>query len=181
MDIYTRRGDEGKTDLFSGERVQKTDSRIEAYGTADELNAKLGVVIDKLSSRTNQLADDLIRIQNHLHSICANLANTEPADDAPAITETQIDWLEERIDDMDDEIPTLTSFILPGGVNGGAQLHLARTVCRRAERRTIHAANDARISEEIIAYLNRLSDFLFVAGRYVNHTHNYDETPPEYE
>lgn len=179
--LYTRRGDEGKTDLFSGERVSKVDPRIEAYGTVDELNSVLGMANSFLENQHQDFEELILEVQNDLHIISANLANTKEDSDRPSITQERIDRMEHDIDGLDEEVPSLTSFILPGGVRAASHLHHARTVSRRAERRTVEALEaEATISMNNIRYLNRLSDFLFVLARAVNDRHNHKEETPKY-
>jgi cob(I)alamin adenosyltransferase len=180
MSVYTKRGDQGQTDLFSGERVSKTAPRIESYGSVDELNSLIGVALSHFESE-NKITDDLQSIQNQLHVICANLANTKPEPDRPEISKEDVDWLEERIDAMNEELPTLTEFILPGGSQAGSFLHYARSVCRRAERRVIDADQSEDISQNVIKFLNRLSDYLFVAARAINQQLDESEENPSYE
>ena len=160
--IYTRLGDDGRTHLGDMSRVPKTDARIEAYGTVDELNAHLGVLL--VTPGAEPYADWLRRIQNDLFDLGADLA--VPLDDrrdrlrVPAGHTT---WLEERCDEVNATLEPLRSFVLPGGTPAAAQLHVCRTVCRRAERRA--AAGGAAINPECVRYLNRLSDLLFILGR----------------
>lgn len=168
MKIYTKTGDDGETSLFAGGRVRKSEARVDAYGTVDELNSVLGMV------RMHPLPDGadawLEQVQNELFVIGADLATPTTAnvewlvrlDDAP------IKQLEIRIDRMDDDLPPLENFILPGGAPAAATLHLARTVCRRAERICVRLGDDSEINANIIPYLNRLSDFLFTLARWVN-------------
>lgn len=181
MKIYTKRGDKGRTDLFSGERVGKTNLLIEAYGTVDELNAILGVAESNLPAQFSDLKSGLIRIQDHLHIICARLANTTPKSEHPTISEEHIQWLEERCDFFTEQTPKLKHFILPGGHPAAASLHQARTVCRRAERRVIAAAEKYDVDNKIITYLNRLSDLLFLYARFVNHKTGTTEQKPKYK
>lgn len=180
MPVYTRRGDEGQTDLFSGERVSKTDSRIEGYGCVDELNTLLGVVLSHLEDQ-GDLTEDVETVQNKLHVICANLANTDPDSDRPEIDDGDVGELEDRIDELNEELPPLKAFILPGGSQPGSFLHHARSVCRRAERRVIKISEEEDISAGVVKYLNRLSDYLFVAARAVNHRLGETESNPSYE
>lgn len=179
MPVYTRRGDQGQTDLFSGERVSKTNPRIEGYGSVDEVNSLLGVALSHLDD--GNVAEELVDVQDRLHVICANLANTEEDPDRPEITDGDIELLEERIDALNEELPNLTNFILPGGSQPGSFLHYARSVCRRAERDVIRLADEEPISAEVVKFLNRLSDYLFVAARYVNHRRNEPEVNPSYD
>jgi len=169
MKIYTKTGDSGETGLFRGPRTRKDAARIEAYGTVDELNAVLGVV------RTEPLPADvdslLGRIQHHLFDLGAELATPDAAAQGMAmISDAHIQTLEGAIDRHDAALPALSTFILPGGTRVAADLHLARTVCRRAERRvvTLVTTERGRISPALVIYLNRLSDLLFVLARVVN-------------
>ena len=179
MTIYTGRGDEGLTDLHGGTRVAKTDPRIEAYGTIDEVNALLGTV---RPTGHDDVDGHLESIQNHLHVVQAQLANPSPGEDDPQIRAEHVDRLEGWIDDCDEELEPLRSFVLPGGSEAGAKLHHARAVCRRAERRTVAlvAAADGAVSDEPMVYLNRLSDALFTFARLVNQRDGAREEAPTY-
>ena len=177
MKIYTKRGDAGKTDLRSSDRVSKANPRIEAYGTADEVNALVGRV---RPTGEDDVDDQLREIQNHLHVIQADLANPEPAADDPQTREEYAEQLEEWMDDHDEELEPLQAFVLPGGGDAGARLHHARTVCRRAERRAVALGEEEAINEHVITYLNRLSDALFVLARVVNQREGIDEENPTY-
>jgi cob(I)alamin adenosyltransferase len=163
--IYTRGGDAGETSLGSGERVAKDDARIEAYGDVDELNALLGVALARGAA-----ADSLERIQNDLFDVGADLA--VPLSDTKRerlrVTAEQVAWLEQRCDEANADLPMLRSFILPGGTETAALLHLARTVCRRAERRVVTLAGREEVNPQARAYLNRLSDLLFILARAAN-------------
>lgn len=183
MPIYTKRGDGGQTDLFSGERVSKTDPRIEAYGTVDELNCVVGLASSKLMDVEEDVTEVLRTIQNHLHVICANLANTREDPERPSIGDDHIENLEDSIDRLQEELPTLQSFLLPGGTETGARLHVARSVCRRAERRVIGAVEhgEVEIDPGNVRYLNRLSDLLFVLARTVNVRAGEPEPSPQYD
>jgi cob(I)alamin adenosyltransferase len=168
--IYTRGGDQGKTSLGDGVRVAKHSLRVQAYGTVDELNATLGLV--RLHTVGEAEAEKmLMRIQNDLFDLGADLCR--PGDDASdqstlRIQETQVLRLEREIDQMNAELAPLTSFVLPGGTPAAAYLHLARTVCRRAER-LVSALNELeQVNSLGLRYLNRLSDFFFVASRFLN-------------
>lgn len=170
MKIYTKTGDDGHTGLFGGERVQKDDDRVEAYGSVDETNACLGV------ARATGLSPDvdaaLERIQAQLFVLGAELAT--PADHRsrlrlPLLDSADVAALEQHIDRLEAELPALTSFVLPAGTPAASALHLARTVCRRAERRAVAVQGSAELRAEIVIYLNRLSDLLFVMARYQNH------------
>jgi len=177
MKIYTGRGDEGRTDLQDRSRVSKASPRIEAVGTVDELNALVGRV---RPAGYDDVDGKLRQVQNHLHVVQADLANPAPDEDAPVVSEGHVSLLEEWMDEYDDELPPLTSFILPGGSVAGADIHHARTVCRRAERRTVALAADEPVNDAAVAYLNRLSDTLFVLARVVNHREGVPEESPTY-
>ena len=172
--IYTRTGDQGTTALGSGKRVPKYELRIEAYGTTDETNAVIGIARLHLGGEP-ELDQILGRIQNDLFDLGADLCvpdTGEPLDYEPLrITEAQVTRLEAEIDTLNADLEPLNSFVLPGGTPGAAHLHLARTVARRAERLMV-ALNDQpgeSVSPAALKYINRLSDLLFVASRYVNH------------
>ncbi len=167
MKIYTRTGDTGETGLLGGVRVKKHDLRIEAYGTVDELNAVLGVVrAARPSSRVDQILD---HIQNELFSVGAELATpTTAGSHFGRVEESQVARLEEMIDLCETDLSPLKNFILPGGTPAAAQLHLARTVCRRAERLVVALSESSAVSPQLVVYLNRLSDLLFVLARYEN-------------
>lgn len=181
MSVYTGRGDEGNTDLFSGERVSKSDRRIEAYGAVDELNSLIGMVISQLSTGESDQEEFLLAVQNNLHTICASLANSETGEEDPDITMEHVEFLEDRIDKLEDDLPQLQAFILPGGSEPGSSLHYARSVCRRAERSVIRAHEEHSVNPHLIKYINRLSDALFVEARYVNHQRGEKEVNPSYE
>jgi cob(I)alamin adenosyltransferase len=171
--IYTRTGDDGTTALGTGERRKKYDRRISAYGTIDEVNAALGVV--RLHTAGDAALDAaLSRIQNDLFDVGADLCTPGkgkgPGGARLTVTENQVAWLETEIDRLNAELTPLRSFVLPGGGAAGAYLHLARTICRRAERLIAELRDEAgeEVSAEVLKYVNRLSDFLFVASRYAN-------------
>ena len=167
MKIYTKKGDQGETSLFGGSRVPKSSARIEAYGTVDELNSVVGVAASHgLSAQGSKW---IKKVQQDLFVLGADLAT--PPDSKTRINrieEDAIAFLEHAIDTMEETLPPLRNFILPGGAPQGATLHLARTVCRRAERATVACAQTEELSELTIKYLNRLSDFFFVMARYEN-------------
>ncbi len=178
MKIYTGTGDRGKTSLFSGERIAKNDPRIEAYGTIDELNSLVGVVVASLpnTSKADEIKKDLTRIQASLFRVGGILATTTDSTASTyldAIDENDSKWLEERMDAMSMVLPELTIFILPGGHLSAAWSHVARTVCRRAERRILTLLTDESLSYDngdfLLTYINRLSDYFFVLARYCNH------------
>lgn len=171
--IYTRTGDAGTTGLGTGQRVRKDDLRITAYGTVDETNATLGMVRLHLSEHPG-LDAKLVRIQNDLFDLGADLCVPDRGEklefEALRVTDGQVTRLEAEIDEMNAELKPLRSFILPGGSPASAALHVARTVCRRAERDMVAlaAVEGEPVGAAAMKYINRLSDFLFVAGRYVN-------------
>ncbi len=168
MRIYTRTGDTGETGLIGGQRVPKDDPRVCAYGTVDELNATLGLA--RLYVEQEDLDQLLEQFQNHLFDIGAELASPpDRAQQFSAIDESHIQALEHAIDQLEEELEPLRQFILPGGTPASAYLHLARTVCRRAEREVVHLSRISTVSASIIRYLNRLSDLLFVMARVANH------------
>jgi cob(I)alamin adenosyltransferase len=165
--IYTKTGDNGTTGLFSGGRVSKNSSYIEAYGTVDELNAWIGFCI--AASRDKEISEDLLRVQNELHGVCADLATPDSA--KAKVERIKGEWakrLESRIDALELELRPLTQFILAGGSELSARLHVARTVCRRAERLVVDHASKEKVNAEVVTYLNRLSDYLFVLARVAN-------------
>lgn len=166
--IYTKGGDKGKTSLSSGTRVDKHDPRVAAYGTVDETNATVGMVRLHTEGEVDQL---LSRVQNDLFDLGADLATPEvenPEYPPLRITEAQVERLEQEIDRINANLAPLNSFILPGGSPAAAHLHLARTVSRRAEREITALAENDNINPEVIRYINRLSDLLFVLCRHVN-------------
>ncbi|HEX8976780.1 MAG TPA: cob(I)yrinic acid a,c-diamide adenosyltransferase [Solirubrobacteraceae bacterium] len=164
--IYTRLGDAGETHLGDMSRVRKTDSRIEAYGTVDELNAQLGLAL-AVAGLTDQYAGWLRRIQNDLFDVGADIAAPLGGEkERLRVIPEQTTWLEERCDEVNAGLAPLRSFVLPGGTPAAAHLHVCRTVCRRAERLAI-ACGD-QVSPEVIRYLNRLSDLLFILSRGAN-------------
>ena len=165
MKIYTKTGDKGTTALFGGKRVSKADLRIDAYGTVDELNSFLGLVRDQEINQKRK--DIIIEIQNTLFVVGSNLA-TEPGNTkvkTPSLGESDIEFLENEIDKMESELPPLKTFVLPGGHQSVSFCHVARTVCRRAERMSIALNELENVEPVIIKYLNRLSDYLFVLSR----------------
>lgn len=176
--IYTKTGDDGSTGLVGGSRVKKYDVRLEAYGTVDELNAAIGVI--RSFKVLQEISDQLVEIQNKLFNIGSRLASDEKGDEFTkklSITEKHILFLENAIDEMEEELPELTHFILPGGDLAAAQCHVARTVCRRAERRILEFAEIDNVEPEILKYINRLSDFLFVLARKLAASSGIDEKP----
>jgi cob(I)alamin adenosyltransferase len=187
MKIYTRTGDHGKSSLFSGERVPKNNPRIKTYGEVDELNSMIGAVIAQLPPHSESLGDELRQIQADLFQVGAWLATTP---DSPAaqnlapITGALTQRLEGQIDTLQAALPELKAFILPGGHPAAAWAHVARTICRRAERSAIDLAQagDGKggapaVPGPVLTYLNRLSDYLFVAARYCNHCAGVADVP----
>jgi cob(I)alamin adenosyltransferase len=170
--IYTRAGDAGSTRLATGATVSKSDRRVETYGAVDETNACLGLARAH-TAQTGELDAILARLQNELFDLGADLATPAKADEAPGsalrILDSQVARLEGEIDALNAQLPPLTSFVLPGGTPAAAALHLARTVCRRAEREAVRLVEAGEaVSGPALRYLNRLSDLLFVAARYAN-------------
>ena len=164
--IYTRLGDDGETHLGDMSRVPKTHPRIEAYGTVDELNAQLGVAL-ALPGLPQRIADFLRRVQNDLFDVGADISVPHGGDrERLRLVPEQTAWLERACDEMNADLEPLRSFVLPGGTPAAAQLHVCRTVCRRAERRTIDCGDD--VGRECVRYLNRLSDLLFILARAAN-------------
>lgn len=176
MKIYTKTGDTGETGLFGGERVPKDAFRIEAYGSVDELNSVLGV-ISSLNPRT-AIAETVTMLQNQLFEVGADLATPgeQKSSAIPRVTDSHAIELEKLIDRFEKELTPLKSFILPGGSVIAAHLHLARTVCRRAERSVVRLSRNEKIGTAVIVYLNRLSDLLFVMARYANAVEGHAET-----
>lgn len=177
MKIYTKTGDKGDTGLIGGKRVSKASLRIDAYGNVDELNACLGIVLTDLP---RELLDKMRKLQSDLHLIGADLADPNLESDTPRITEKHVTLLEKWCDVLDETLPPLQQFILPGGSYGGSHLHLARTVARRAERSVIQLAHEEPINPMVVQYLNRLSDLLFIMARWVNHKKGQTEIHPDY-
>lgn len=178
--IYTRTGDDGTTALGSGERRRKSDLRVAAYGTVDECNAAVGLARLSAATESPTLDAMLGRIQNDLFDLGADLATPPAADEADGarlrIVPAQVDRLEREIDTLNAELAPLRSFVLPGGTPAAAALHLARTICRRAERLMVELKVEGgeTVSAAAIGYANRLSDFLFVASRHCNHLRDGD-------
>jgi cob(I)alamin adenosyltransferase len=179
MKIYTKTGDDGTTGLLGMGRVAKDNPRIESYGTVDELNAVLGQA--RATGGLDLDADTLVaRVQNDLFAVGAALADPDPSGRFHnAVAEGYASRLEAEIDRLEAELPPLSQFILPGGTPAASQLHLARTICRRAERLVVHLGHQEGVDvpHDLICYLNRLSDFLFVLARIVNHRGGVADTP----
>jgi cob(I)alamin adenosyltransferase len=172
--IYTRAGDKGQTSLGDGSRVPKLDCRIGAFGTVDELNSALGVVLAE-PGLPERLREPLARIQNDLFDVGADLSVPFGIGDRLRVEQRQIEWLEQLCDELNADLPELKSFVLPGGTAAAARLHVARTTCRRAERDALTANEEHGINALVLAYLNRLSDFLFIAARWANADAGRDE------
>lgn len=173
MKIYTKTGDSGQTSLYTGERVAKNEAIIEAIGSVDECNSSIGVAIAFLPLPCQSVKEQLTRIQHALFDVGAAIATPRTRASSLKLEKTRFDQegteqLEEWIDAMQKELPPLRTFILPGGHPAGSFLHLARSLCRRAERAVVPLKEHAEVSEPVFAYLNRLSDYLFVLSRYVN-------------
>jgi cob(I)alamin adenosyltransferase len=168
--IYTRTGDDGTTALGSGERRKKYDLRITAYGTLDEVNAAIGLA--RLHNGDHALDGPLARVQNDLFDVEADLCLSQkgPGGARMTVTDAQVDWLEQQIDALNADLAPLRSFILPGGRPAAAYLHLARTICRRAERLMVELSEKSSesVTPAALKYVNRLSDLLFVMGRFAN-------------
>ena len=181
MKIYTKRGDAGQTDLFTGQRVDKDSLRVEAYGTVDEVNSALGLAVAACETRDTDLKPALLDIQSRLFDVGADLA-APPESEAdqsmvPRVGDEQVLALEAHIDRLSEALPAMKHFILPGGTDLAARLHLARTICRRAERLCVALQKHEGVSPAIITYLNRLSDLLFAMARHANHAADRDDIP----
>lgn len=175
LKIYTRTGDQGSTALYAGPRVQKNHQRVEAYGTIDEANASLGLAAAACGNQHPRLRAILARLQQEMFDAGADLADPEAKPDGtgrrqPRITARHVEQLEADIDGLQSQLAPLRQFIMPGGGETAARLHFSRTVVRRAERRVITAAEQSSLNDEVIRYLNRLSDLLFVMARFANQT-----------
>lgn len=174
MKIYTKKGDKGETSLIGGNRVKKSNVRIHAYGTVDELNSMVGLLNDSLTDKNDKKI--LLKIQNQLFVIGSSLASAPGSKMAiPEISESAVKDLEIEMDKMNESLPELRSFILPGGHQSVSYCHLARTICRRAERWVIEITEDEEVESIIIEYLNRLSDFFFVLARKIAIDFNSNE------
>lgn len=176
MKIYTKTGDQGKTSLLNGKRVEKYHPRLHAYGTTDELNSWIGVLREYAQPQTKA---QLITIQETLFSMGSHLAaeSGEQKFPLPTLNHERISELEKAMDEMNETLPELRNFVLPGGHISVAQCHIARTVCRRAERYVVELAATDEIPEFIVVYLNRLSDYLFVLARKFSADNQAEETP----
>ncbi|MCK0132300.1 cob(I)yrinic acid a,c-diamide adenosyltransferase [Flavobacteriaceae bacterium F08102] len=184
MKIYTKTGDSGQTSLFGGTRVPKYHLRIEAYGTVDELNSYIGLLKDQ--NIPSPYAENLLKIQNELFTIGSTLA-TPPNKETlksgkdrlgiPRISSVEILFLEEQIDEMETDLPPMTHFILPGGHQTVSFCHIARCICRRVERLVVQLNDQEPVSENVLKYLNRLSDYLFVLARKLTQHYQAKEIP----
>jgi len=184
MKIYTKTGDKGQTSLFGGTRVKKSNIRIDAYGTVDELNSYLGLLRDQI--KDGELLKDIIIIQNKLFTLGAMLATPQDKEKLKngqdrlkidKIQEDEINFLESKMDEMNTSLPPMTHFILPGGHTTVSFCHIARCVCRRAERITVDLADQEPINQHVLIYLNRLSDYLFVLARKLSLDNKVEEIP----
>ncbi|MBI3501813.1 MAG: cob(I)yrinic acid a,c-diamide adenosyltransferase [Bacteroidetes bacterium] len=181
MKIYTKKGDKGETSLLGGTKVKKSNIRIESYGTVDELNSWLGLIRDQnISADTKKF---LVHIQGRLFTIGSHLATDpqRPKPKIPDITEENVTALEKEIDKMNETIPEMKSFVLPGGHTTVSYCHIARCVCRRAERNIVHLSREEKVEDIIIKYLNRLSDYLFILARKFSHDLHAEEIPWKHE
>ncbi|MBA3957061.1 MAG: cob(I)yrinic acid a,c-diamide adenosyltransferase [Parachlamydiaceae bacterium] len=181
--IYTRSGDKGETSLFTGQRIAKSDPYMEAIGTVDECNCSIGIAVALMGTQPQfvKVREQLEIVQHTLFDLGAALATPRTSASSSKVEKTRFDHegtalLEQWIDDMDSKLPELHTFILPGGHACGAVLHLARSICRRAERLVLPVHKNADVSEHVLVYLNRLSDYLFVLSRYVNSLTHSAET-----
>lgn len=178
LKIYTGFGDKGKTRLLGGQVIDKDNLRVESYGTIDEINSVLGLLVTYLSDPA--LVKDIQNVQNLLFEISGELTNPQKKDDnitPPAIYDNDIKNLESKIDTMEEQLDPLKNFILPGGSREVSIIHMARTICRRAERNVISLNRDETINPEILVFLNRLSDYFFVLARYLNKINGIKDIP----
>ena len=167
--VYTRTGDQGETSLVGGVRIKKSNIRLEAYGTVDELSAHLGMLVSMMEAGDER--NFIIRIQNNLFNVCTHLATDQsqtPVYPSAHLAEGEIASLEQKIDSLMKQLPERQGFVLPGGVPAACQAHICRTVCRRAERRIVALAEEAQVAPEMQQYINRLSDYLFVLAKIIN-------------
>ena len=174
--VYTRGGDMGKTSLVGGQRVSKASERLEAYGTVDELSSHLGLLASLLADGDDKAL--IVRIQNCLFNVCTNLATDQEQtalSSSAHLPEGEIELVEQKIDEIMKLLPEKQGFVLPGGTKEAAQAHVCRTVCRRAERRIVALSEVAKISPEVLQYVNRLSDYLFVLAKKINFNANESE------
>lgn len=174
--VYTRTGDKGQTSLVGGVRIKKSDIRLEAYGTVDELSAQLGMLVAMMEEGEERQL--LIRIQNNLFNVCTHLATDQsqtPLYPSAHLADGEIELLEARVDSIMRELPERQGFVLPGGCQTACQAHICRTVCRRAERRIAALAETATVGPEMQQYVNRLSDYLFVLAKKINFNSGVNE------
>jgi len=167
MPIYTKKGDRGKTSLFTGKRISKTALRIETIGAIDELNSMIGFVLSQIRSPKSKIRNELIKIQKDLFEIGASLANPSGLREFEILE--RVSDFESFIDEMTKKLPKLSNFILPGGTLAGSFLHIVRTVCRRTERRIVALSQKEKIDKRILVYINRLSDLILTMSRYINY------------
>lgn len=175
MKIYTRTGDDGTTGLFGGARTRKDDPRVEAYGTVDETNAAIGLA--RAAALPREIDGVLARVQSTLFDVGAALATPADRAAAPLSLDADVLALEQAIDALEARLPPLKTFVLPGGSEGAARLHVARTICRRAERLVVALAERLSVEPGIVRFLNRLSDLLFVQARAANHAAKVADVP----
>lgn len=174
--VYTKTGDQGTTGLVGGTRISKTDIRLESYGTVDELNSQLGLLLTHLTDEEDRRV--VYKVQNKLFTVGSYLATDQEKtklNDASVIQLADIQELESQIDIIDEQLPPLNKFILPGGCHEAALCHVCRTVCRRAERRILTLALNVHVDGNVIAYINRLSDYLFILSRKMNINNKTEE------
>ena len=174
--VYTRTGDKGMTSLVGGVRIKKSDVRLEAYGTIDELSAHLGLLVAMMPDGVDR--ETVIRIQNNLFNVCTHLATDQsqtPLYPSGRLADGEVTFLEQEVDRLMGLLPERQGFILPGGTQTAAQAHVARTVCRRAERRIAELAETSMVGEEVQQYVNRLSDYLFVLAKIINFNRGQSE------
>lgn len=174
--VYTKTGDHGTTSIVGGARLSKSDVRIEAYGTVDELSCHLGLLVVDMAEGEDR--NNILRIQNTLFNVCSHLATDQTTTTlypSCKMPEGEVEWMEQRIDECNALFAEFQGFILPGGCRSAAQAHVARAVCRRAERRVVALAQTAPVSDEVLKYLNRLSDYLFVLAKKFNLLANIQE------
>ena len=178
MKVYTKTGDKGKTSLIGGEKVYKDEAQIEAYGTVDELNSYLGLVRDHDEIGTSD-RDFIISVQNDLFAIGSLLAESKKKNNMklPQITEEMISNIEKKIDEIELQLEPMRFFVLPGGHKLISHLHITRCICRRAERRIVTLSNQIEVSQIILKYVNRLSDYIFILSRYIALKLDIKETP----
>ena len=173
MKIYTKTGDNGTTGIQGGTRTSKSNLRIKAYGTVDEINASIGIV---LSNKFDDVIENLLKnIQNDLFVVGSDLSNSDLSDTKNRVTSEMVENLEKNIDQFEKELPPITNFILPGGHQIASLIHIARTITRRAETQVVSLDEKEKINEECKKYLNRLSDLLFVIARFVNKKKGFED------